>query len=123
MPDSNTTKKALAQSLKELMGQQPFSKISVADICESCGMSRKSFYYHFKDKYDLVHWIFKVEFIQSIQGVEQESSWDLFRALCFYFYQEKDFYCCAIQIEGQNSFREYFQEVTAPVIESFRGNC
>ena len=118
MPDSNTTKKALAQSLKELMGQQPFSKISVADICESCGMSRKSFYYHFKDKYDLVHWIFKVEFIQSIQGVEQESSWDLFRALCFYFYQEKDFYCCAIQIEGQNSFREYFQEVTAPVIET-----
>ena len=109
MPDSNTTKKALAQSLKELMGQQPFSKISVADICESCGMSRKSFYYHFKDKYDLVHWIFKVEFIQSIQGVEQESSWDLFRALCFYFYQEKDFYCCAIQIEGQNG--------------SFRGNC
>jgi len=118
MHDSNITKKALAQSLKELMGRRPFSKISVADICENCGMSRKSFYYHFKDKYDLIDWIFNVEFIQSIRGAEQGSSWDLFQALCCYFYQEKDFYRCAIQIEGQNSFREYFREVTAPVMET-----
>ena len=47
MPDSNITKKALAQTMKELMAKQPFSKISVGDICDACGMSRKSFYYHF----------------------------------------------------------------------------
>ena len=44
MPDSNITKRALAQSLKELMACRPFAKISVADICQGCGMSRKSFY-------------------------------------------------------------------------------
>ena len=118
MPDSNITKKALAQSLKELMEKHPFSKISVADICESCGMSRKSFYYHFRDKYDLVHWIFNVEFIQTIQGRDQESSWELFRALCFYFYRERGFYRRAIQIQGQNSFRDYFCEAIAPAIEA-----
>lgn len=118
MPDSNITKKALAQSLKELMRKQPFAKISVADICEGCGMSRKSFYYHFKDKYDLVNWIFDMEFIRSIQGRERETSWELFQALCHYFYQERDFYRCAIQIQGQNSFREYFQEVLSPVLEN-----
>ena len=53
MPDSNITKKALAMAMKELMEQIPFSKISVSDICEKCGMNRKSFYYQFKDKYDL----------------------------------------------------------------------
>lgn len=57
MADSNITKRALAAALKELMEQKPFSKINVADICEKCGMNRKSFYYHFKDKYDLVNWI------------------------------------------------------------------
>ena len=56
MPDSNITKKALAQTMKELMAKHPFSKISVGDICDACGMSRKSFYYHFKDIYDLVEW-------------------------------------------------------------------
>ena len=58
MADSNITKRALAAALKELMEQKPFSKINVAEICEKCGMNRKSFYYHFKDKYDLVNWIF-----------------------------------------------------------------
>jgi len=66
MPDSNITKKALAMAMKELMEQIPFSKISVSDICEKCGMNRKSFYYHFKDKYDLVNWIFDVEFFQAV---------------------------------------------------------
>ena len=54
MADSNITKKALAAALKELMEEMPFEKIGIGDICERCGMHRKSFYYHFKDKYDLV---------------------------------------------------------------------
>lgn len=62
MPDSLITKRALASSLKELMKTQPLTKISVGDICEKCGMNRKSFYYHFCDKYDLVNWIFDTEF-------------------------------------------------------------
>ena len=53
MADSNITKRALATSLKELMAEQPFDKINVAQICERCNMNRKSYYYHFKDKYDL----------------------------------------------------------------------
>ena len=48
--DSNLTKRALAAAMKELMEQMPFSKISVSDIAGQCGMNRKSFYYHFKDK-------------------------------------------------------------------------
>ena len=63
MADSNITKKALADALKELMDTKPFHKISVSDICERCQMNRKSFYYHFKDKYDLMNWIYDTEFI------------------------------------------------------------
>lgn len=48
MADSNITKNALASSLKLLMTQKPFSKINVNDICEGCGMNRKSFYYHLR---------------------------------------------------------------------------
>ena len=54
MSDSNFTKNALAQSMKNLMRRRPFEKISVSDICVECGINRKSFYYHFRDKYDLV---------------------------------------------------------------------
>ena len=43
MSDSNITKRALAQTMKDLMAERPFAKISVGDICERCGMNRKSF--------------------------------------------------------------------------------
>jgi AcrR family transcriptional regulator len=55
--DANITKHALASSLKNLMREKSFDKISVSDICDGCGMNRKSFYYHFKDKYDLATWM------------------------------------------------------------------
>ena len=69
MADSNITKRALANELQELMAEQPFEKINVAQICQRCHMNRKSFYYHFRDKYDLVNWIFDTEFIALITGL------------------------------------------------------
>ena len=63
MADSNITKSALASALKELMETTPFAKITVSDICAKCNMNRKSFYYHFRDKFDLVNWIFDVEYL------------------------------------------------------------
>ena len=58
LADSNITKRALAEALKELLKAEPFAQVSVGEICEKCHMNRKSFYYHFKDKYDLVNWIY-----------------------------------------------------------------
>lgn len=51
---SQITKRALEQSLKNLLREKPLSKITVTDITEDCGISRMTFYYHFKDIYDLV---------------------------------------------------------------------
>ena len=67
MADSNITKRALSSAFKELLESKPFSKISVGDICEKCEMNRKSFYYHFKDKYDLVNWIYYTEFVTVVR--------------------------------------------------------
>lgn len=53
---SQTTKRALEASLKNLLLQKPLDKITINDITEDCGISRMTFYYHFKDIYDLVEW-------------------------------------------------------------------
>lgn len=119
MSDSNATKKVLADAMKDLMAREPFAKISVGDICQHCGMNRKSFYYHFRDKYDLVNWIFDTEFLQSVRASDFPTGWDLLERMCGYFYQEQAFYRCAMQIQGQNSFREYFCEVLTPFLTSF----
>ena len=53
---SQITKRALEQSLKHMLLQKPLTKITINDIAEDCGISRMTFYYHFKDIYDLVEW-------------------------------------------------------------------
>lgn len=116
MPDSNITKRALASALKELMRSQPFAKISVSDICESCDMNRKSFYYHFKDKYDLVNWIYDTEFIAIALQTSYRSFWDFLEDLCEYFYENRSFYHKVLQITGQNSFSEHFRELLQPTL-------
>lgn len=119
MPDSNITKNALASAMKKLMNRRAFSKISVTDICRECGMNRKSFYYHFKDKYDLVNWIFYVDFVSEITVQSYENGWKLLVDICELFYRDKDFYRAALMIEGQNSFRDYFEEMLQPLVAFF----
>lgn len=118
MADSNITKRALASSLKELMETKPFPKISVSDICEACKMSRKSFYYHFKDKYDLVNWIYYTECVAAIREKEYHTDWDLLEDLCVYFYENRSFYRKTLSVDGQNSFSEYLRDIIAAIISS-----
>lgn len=54
---SQITKRAMEQSLKKLLLKKPLNKITINDITEDCGISRMTFYYHFKDLYDLVEWV------------------------------------------------------------------
>ena len=53
---SQVTKRALEQSLKNLLLKKPLTKITVGDITDDCVINRMTFYYHFKDIYDLVEW-------------------------------------------------------------------
>jgi probable dihydroxyacetone kinase regulator len=53
---SSITKRALEESLKRMLRKKPLDKITIADIAEDCGISRMTFYYHFKDIHGLVEW-------------------------------------------------------------------
>ena len=57
MIKNRSTKELLIESFLELSAKYPFDKISVTDIINNCGVSRKSFYNTFQDKYDLVEYI------------------------------------------------------------------
>ncbi len=121
MADSNITKRALATALKQLMEEEPFEKIQVSQICERCGMNRKSFYYHFKDKYDLLNWIFDVEIISYAQeyteAAQLSEQIEYVQDICNYLYENRSFYRKALQVEGQNSFKEHFTELCVPVMK------
>ena len=56
-----STKKKIADCVRQLMKRKEISKITIGDIMEATGMSRQSFYYHFKDIYDVLEDIFVEE--------------------------------------------------------------
>ena len=74
MPSNIMTKKLFADALKKLMVTKSFAKIGVGDIAKACGMNRNSFYYHFKDKYELLNWIFFTEITSTSTGRRPWSS-------------------------------------------------
>lgn len=53
-----TTKELFAESLIELLKEQPLDKITVGSIAKNCDMSSRTFYNNFLDKYDLINWIY-----------------------------------------------------------------
>lgn len=52
------TKIWIADTMKKLMARKSIDKIRVTEICREAKIERPTFYYHFKDKYELVAWIF-----------------------------------------------------------------
>lgn len=72
---SQITKHALEDSLKNLLLRKPLSKITISDIAKDCGINRMTFYYHFKDIYDLIEWICTEETARAINGKKTYETW------------------------------------------------
>lgn len=72
---AQTTKRALAASLKKLLLKKPLNKITVSDLAEDCEINRMTFYYHFKDIYDLVEWTCEEEAARVLKGNKTYDTW------------------------------------------------
>ncbi len=124
MADSQITKRVLAEAVKKLMAHVPFSKISVGDIAKEAGVNRQTFYYHFKDKYELVNWIFYTETLQYIAMLAQiELRHEGLLKLWSYLNDNRRFYINALNVSGQNSFSDYLtnyiRELTQILLSQF----
>ena len=72
---SQITKRAIEQSLKNLLLKKPLTKITINDIAEDCGINRMTFYYHFKDIYDLVEWACMEDARRALENNKTYETW------------------------------------------------
>ena len=82
------TKYALENSLKKLLLQKPLNKITINDITEDCGISRMTFYYHFKDIYDLVEWVCLEDAKRALDNKKTHDTWQQGLLQIFYAVRE-----------------------------------
>lgn len=88
----DATKRKIADCVKKLMRHKEISRITIQDIMDETHMSRQSFYYHFKDIYDVLEWIGLNDFKNQLVGEDYDSmeAWgcDLMKVLK----EERSFY-------------------------------
>ena len=72
---SDDTKRRLSQAFLELLDRRPIAKISISDITAQCGVSRMTFYYHFRDIYDLAGWTLQNELVRAIDKSRDLVEW------------------------------------------------
>ena len=66
------TKELLGESFRELVKQKPVNKITIANITGNCGMTQPTFYNHFRDKYDLMAWIYVTDSQKIMRQIGQD---------------------------------------------------
>ena len=116
---------AVYSSFLQRAYDQIIHHISVKDIVKDCGLTRQAFYYHFKDKYDLMNWIYYTETARFMSSYNNVEHWlDGMVDLCNYMRQNRTFYMNALNTTGQNSFQEYLhnyiQNISISAIENIQ---
>ena len=108
---SDKTMSELGEALRELMRERPFDAISVIDIVGRAGVSRKTFYYHFSDKYALLNWVCYSECLGVKDQVFSGGLWDALLAIAKMMESDRRFFLEAMSDMGQNSFGRYFSDM------------
>jgi probable dihydroxyacetone kinase regulator len=99
------TKRDIARATKYLVTTQDFSAITVSDIVEAAGLRRRqTFYDYFRDKYDVLEWIYRVEVTEVAPNCTSYRNWpSTLRRMMEYFSANRRFYRKALEIDERNA--------------------
>lgn len=102
-----TTKDLLAESLKDLAQVKSVDKITVKELTRNCGLTAPTFYNHFRDKYELMAWIYNQRVETSLKNLGNGDSFE--DVICEWMEvvrEDEKFYMNLLKnAVGQNSFR------------------
>ena len=117
---SQTTKRALEASLKKLLLQKPLNKITINDITEDCGVNRMTFYYHFKDIYDLVDWIMVEDAAKALEGRRSFENWtDAFLDILHQVQDNKVLVMNVYRSVSREQVEQYLYKLLDPMLRDF----
>lgn len=110
------TRALIGESLKVLMRDHPFEKITIKMITDEAGVIRPTFYNYFCDKYEVLEWIFSEGIIEKVKAMfEQGMYMEGIKLLFVCMKNDGQFYKKAFEVTGQNAFtdivRKYLYEL------------
>lgn len=117
---SNQTKQQLSVALKSLLSQKTVDKITIGEITDLAQVSRKTFYYHFKDIYDLIEWTLMDDAARVFQEHIDLKDWqkDLM-AVARYFYENRTLVLNAYHSISRDALETYIEKIVSPLVSLY----
>ena len=127
MPEfENRTRRELSAALRELLRKRPLDQLRVRELTERCGLRRQSFYYHFKDVYDLFAWSVRQERALLLARLAECLTWrEALLDLLDRAGEERAFYRAVLDRGGQEGLGEMVPaaEILETVQTYYRDRC
>lgn len=116
-----TTKDLLAESLKELAESKAVDKITIKELTQNCGLTSPTFYNHFRDKYELMAWIYNQRVEASMKNFGRGDSFEdvICKWMEIVLEDEKFFLNLLKNAVGQNSFRYATNDYAIGLLEEW----
>ena len=73
---AHLTEAAIQDTFLKLLSEQPFDKITVTQLVEECQITRRTFYYHYSDLFELLDIILRRETDRAVAEFEATGSWE-----------------------------------------------
>jgi probable dihydroxyacetone kinase regulator len=106
---SDSTKRLLTDSLKQLMLQKPLNKIAIHEITDGCGVNRQTFYYHFEDIYDQVRWMYRQDAYELLEQQKGGMVWqEALLQLLHYLDENRELCLCTLHSVAHDQLRRFF---------------
>lgn len=104
-------KKMLADSLLKLCENKNLEALTIQDLLNDTGISRQTFYNHFIDKNDLIHYIYNTKIVPDFHY--QNMTINFYESLLITFKNMQRYHHFmkqACMMEGQNCLKDYIFE-------------
>lgn len=114
------SKQMLAKSLEKLLIKKTLDDIQVSEIVSGTSLSRKTFYRHFRDKYDLASWYFAQFYEPTFGRITDGVTWEdaLLRYLDIYE-ERSSILKNAYSSSDINNLRSYDISITKRTYEKY----
>ena len=99
----NSTELKIISSFIKLLGASGIERITVSEICAEAGVSKRSFYNHFRDKFDILNKVQAIPELENDDDISLAALEDYFRKRYKWLLEHRNFLRNISFYYGQNS--------------------
>lgn len=114
------TKRAIMGTFLDMLEYKSLDKITVKDIIEKEEINRNTFYYYFKDIYDLIDQIFEAEMKRVLSEMDETSTFEEeYKRVASILIQRKHAIEHIYHSKSKEILRTYIEKTTGRLVECF----